>query len=259
MFPSHPRLLGVIHLLPLPSSPDYAGDMAAVIARASADADALIDAGFDGFIVENFGDAPFFGASVPAATVAAMTRVVCALPRPRVLGINVLRNDASAALGIAAAVSADFIRVNVHISASVTDQGVLTGRAAETLRERKSLGIQAGIAADVDVKHAAPLAGSRFSLVDAAQETAYRGRADALIVSGAGTGKPTSMNDLQVVRQAVPDRGLWVGSGATIENAAELLTVADTLIVGTATKLDGITTNPVCPDRAQAMVVACRP
>jgi len=254
----NPRLIGVIHLQPLPGSPHYGGDLDAVLDAATTDATALIDAGFDGFVVENFGDAPFFGANVPPITVAAMTRIAAALPRPSVMGINVLRNDAAAALAIAAVTGADFIRVNVHVSAAITDQGILTGRAAETLRERQRLGLSTRIAADVDVKHAAPLAPARFDLREAAEETAYRGGADALIVSGSGTGKPTSLDDLRAVKPAVPDRPLWVGSGTTATNVRELLRVADAVIVGTATKVDGVTTNPVDPDRARAVVTASK-
>src|SRR5437763_1037242 len=73
------------------------------------------------------------------------------------LGVNVLRNDAAAALSIACACDAQFIRVNVHSGALLTDQGLITGRAAETLRLRKQLGGEhVQIFADVLVKHAVP-------------------------------------------------------------------------------------------------------
>ena len=54
-------LIGVVHLLPLPGAPDYAagGGVAAIYARALADARAYAVAGFDGLIVENHGDIPF--------------------------------------------------------------------------------------------------------------------------------------------------------------------------------------------------------
>ena len=44
---------------------------------------------------------------------------------------DVLRNDARAALAVAAATGAAFIRVNVHAGAVVADQGILEGEAAE--------------------------------------------------------------------------------------------------------------------------------
>ena len=86
------------------------------------------------------------------------------------IGINVLRNDARAALAIAAVVGAACIRVNVHTGARVTDQGLVEGRAAETLRLRRALGAESvAIWADVNVKHSAPL-GPR----DPAREKAFK-------------------------------------------------------------------------------------
>src|SRR6202166_1990728 len=53
-------LIGVVHLLPLPASPDYSGGgVEAIYTRALADARAYAEAGFDGLIVENHGDIPF--------------------------------------------------------------------------------------------------------------------------------------------------------------------------------------------------------
>ncbi len=72
--------------------------------------------------------------------------------------MNVLRNDALAALGVAVAAGADFIRVNVHTGAMLTDQGIIQGEADQTLRMRRYLNAERiQIFADVLVKHAVPL------------------------------------------------------------------------------------------------------
>src|ERR1700704_332736 len=53
-------LIGVVHLLPLPASPDYSGGgVEGIYARALGDAQAYADAGFHGLIIENHGDIPF--------------------------------------------------------------------------------------------------------------------------------------------------------------------------------------------------------
>ncbi|MDM7914405.1 MAG: BtpA/SgcQ family protein, partial [Candidatus Eisenbacteria bacterium] len=157
-----PLLFGMVHLGPLPGSPRDPEDFEATLRAASADLDALVGGGADGAIVENFGDAPFLPDAVPPVTVAAMTvaaaRLRAQAPGAFLLGVNVLRNDAAAALSIAAVTGASCIRVNVHLGAAVTDQGILRGRADETLRLRRALGRPVAIFADVDVKHAAPVA-----------------------------------------------------------------------------------------------------
>lgn len=252
MFRSDKPLIGMVHLLPLPGSPRFAGDFDAVIQRALDDARALAEGGADGVIVENFGDAPF-PQYVQAHTVAAMAIAVRevrhAISVP--VGVNVLRNDAQAAMAIAATAGAQFIRVNVHIGAMVTDQGIIEGRAAETLRYRKSLDADVKIFADVFVKHAAPLGAQ--TLEQAAKDTAHRGLADALIVSGAGTGEATSLDDLRRVKAAAPDVPVFVGSGVNAENIAEILSIADGVIVGTSLKVQGKVNNPVDVERVRAI------
>lgn len=254
-----PVLLGVVHLLPLPGSPGYAGSgMGPILAAARRDAQRLIEAGFDGYVIENFGDAPFFKDAVPAHTVSAMTRVATELSRPdKIVGANVLRNDAASALAVAMAAELDFIRVNVHVGAALTDQGIVEGRAAETLRLRSSLGSQVAIVADVDVKHARPLA-SGYDRREAAKETYGRGGADALIVSGTATGQPVRLRDLEEIVSAVPDAPVWIGSGATAETARELLSLARGIIVGTSIKEDGSVHGPVDPARAREFVEAAQ-
>lgn len=251
-------LIGMVHLPPLPGAPAASQPLREIVAAAVADARRLAHAGFDAVMVENFGDAPFRATRVDPHTIAAMT-VVAQAVRDAVdipIGINVLRNDALAAVAIATVCEASFVRINVHSGVYATDQGIIEGRADETLRYRQMLGSRVEIFADVHVKHAAPL--STPDIGDAAEEIAYRGRADALIVSGPGTGKPVDMLELRTVKKAVPDRRLYVGSGATVEAAGELLAVADGLIVGTAIKVGGRTTAPVDPERAAAMVRAVR-
>ena len=261
----HP-IIGVVHLAPLPGTaraPERATDaMRVALDLALADARSLEAGGLDGIIVENFGDVPFHGERVPAATVAAMSAIARELRRvTRVpMGVNVLRNDANAALAIAAACGLDFVRVNVHAGAMLTDQGVLEGRAQETLAERRRLGAShVLVLADVMVKHAQPLAGTREALLpQVAEDTYRRGLADALIVTGAGTGKAAALGDVAAVRHAVPEAPVLVGSGVTDSTARSVLDVAHGAIVGTWFKRNGQLDQPVDAERVRAFVAGAR-
>ncbi|MBI5432565.1 MAG: BtpA/SgcQ family protein [Planctomycetes bacterium] len=249
-----PVLIGVLHLLATPGAPRFSGDREAPLRRALSDARALLDGGCHALIVENFGDAPFFAETVPAETVATLAlalAAVRAVARDVPVGVNVLRNDGRAALGLAAATGAGFVRVNVLVGAAVTDQGLIQGRAAELLRERARLAPHVQILADVHVKHATPL--GRESIEDAARDARERGLADALVVSGVRTGAPVELETLARVRAAVPDAPLYVGSGTTIENATALLAHADGAIVGTWFKHDGELAAEVDPARVRRM------
>jgi membrane complex biogenesis BtpA family protein len=256
-------LLGVVHLLPLPGSPGYLGSMDAIIERALADARALEGGGLDGAVVENFGDAPFYPERVPSETVAAMA-VALAEMRGTVgfpLGINVLRNDAHAAHALAAVCGAKFVRVNIHTGAAVTDQGVIHGRAHETLRLRESLwatepGKRPLLFADVAVKHATPLGAA--DLAQMAEDTFRRGGADVLLVTGSGTGKETSFDDVQSIREVVPEAPVLVASGITDRTVARAVREAHGAIVGSWLKRDGKVQEPVDTGRVRALVEAAR-
>ena len=221
-----------------------------------ADAEALAEGGARGVIVENLGDAPFAAGPVEPHVVACLSRVALAV-RERFgdalcVGVNALRNDVLGALGAASAAEAGFVRVNVHVGAMVTDQGLIQGRARDTLLYRQRVAPSVGLVADVLVKHAVPLGDQQLEAV--ARDTWYRGRADALILSGSGTGQPTSADDLRRARAAVPEAPIWIGSGLTPETLPELGPLCDAAIVGTALHEGEQLDRPLDPERVRRMV-----
>jgi membrane complex biogenesis BtpA family protein len=252
-------LIGMVHLPPLPGSPRWDGSMERVTAQALADARALAEGGMDALLVENHGDAPFTRGRVAPATVAAMAVIAAAVRAalPHIpLGVNVLKNDGRAALAVACAAGARFVRVNVHAGAVVADQGLVQSDAYHTLRDRRLLSADVRIFADVQGKHAVPLA--PVELEQEARDLVHRGLADALVVSGKATGEATPIADVKRVRSAVPGVPLLVGSGVTADTVGELLSVADAVIVGTFLKRDGDVGNPVDPARVRRLVAAAR-
>lgn len=228
----------------MPGAPRARLPVDAILRRAAADARAWIAGGADGLLVENFGDLPFAPEHVEPQVATIMAVAAHELIRrfKVPVGVNVLRNDARSALAVALASGAAFIRVNVHTGAMETDQGILQGRAGETLRYRKSIGSRAAIFADVFVKHAAPLL--RLSPARAAADAVFRGGADALLITGPSTGEAADPSRLEAVRAAVPGTPILVASGVTPDNAAAFAR-ADGFIVGSYAKRRGAVENPV--------------
>ena len=279
VFDTHTPLIGVVHLPPLPGAPrsDRERGREHLHECARLDAERLAEGGVDAVTVENFGDAPFHPDDVPKHVVAEMTalartvREACDLP----VGVNVLRNDGLAAVAVAAAVRAAFCRVNVHVGARVADQGLLEGAAHETMRLRERIDAAPGttgvgdpagrdargvhVLADVDVKHSAPLAAGDWE-AESLAESAERGLADGVIVSGARTGRATPLAAVERAVQRRDRLGLdvpvLVGSGVTPDSAGDLLSVADGAIVGTALKEGGETAAPVDVGRVRELVAA---
>ncbi|MEO0947040.1 MAG: BtpA/SgcQ family protein [Cyanobacteria bacterium J06641_5] len=258
VFQTPSPIIGVVHLLPLPGSPQWGGDLAAAIARAEQEAAALAAGGVDGLVIENFHDAPFAKDCVDPAVVSAMTAIARQIMNlvPLPVGINVLRNDAKSALAIAACTGAQFIRVNVLTGVMATDQGLIEGKAHEVMRYRRELGQETLVFADVLVKHAVPL--GMPTLAGVVRDTLERGLADGIIISGTATGDPPSLEDLKTARAAAGERPILIGSGANWGNIGDLLAIADGAIVASSLKRDGRLGEPIDPVRTSQFVDAAR-
>ncbi len=256
LFKTRTPIIGVVHLLPLPTSPRWGGSLKSVIDRAEQEATALASGGVDGIIVENFFDAPFTKNQVDPAVVSAMTVVVQRIQNLVTLpvGLNVLRNDGKSAMAIASCVKAQFIRVNVLTGVMATDQGLIEGEAHQLLRYRRELGSDVKIFADVLVKHARPL--SSPNLTVAVKDTIERGLADAVILSGWSTGSPPNLEDLELACGAAAGTPVFIGSGANWENIGTLLQAADGVIVSSSLKRHGQISQPIDPIRVSQFVEA---
>lgn len=254
LFQTENPILGVVHLLPLPTSARWGGDLRKVMDRAEQEATALAAGGIDGIIIENFFDAPFTKQQVDPATIAAMTLIMDRLSGLVTipLGLNVLRNDAKSAMAIAACTGAKFIRVNVLTGVMATDQGLIEGNAHELLKYRRELDADVAILADVLVKHAHPV--STPDLPAAIHDTVERGLADAIILSGWATGHAPKMDDIKDARSHAGDTPILIGSGTDWENIGNLLQVADGAIVASSLKRHGDIKQPIDPLRVSQLM-----
>lgn len=252
-------LIGMLHAPALPGSPGYQGDFKSVRETVLCDAETLVAGGVDGLMLENYGDTPFYPGRVPAVTVAALASLATDLRAQSdvPLGINVLRNDGLSAIAIAAACGASFVRINVLCGARVADQGLIQGIAHDVLRERANLrATSIKIWADVDVKHSAALAVR--SLSDEVHDLIQRGHADAVIVSGVATGKPTDLQTLRDVKAAAEATPVIVGSGVSVDQIPQLAPFASAFIVGTSLKREGNASQSVELARVKQLVDAVR-
>ena len=246
---------GVVHLKSLPGSPENYLSLDEIIELAQEDVNNLVFGGVDGIIIENFGDTPFVKDDISKRTLASFTTVVENIQYDREIkvGINVLRNDGIAALSIAEATKADFVRINVLNNVMMfTDQGIIEGKAHEIAEFRNSLNKEIEIYADVFVKHAVPPEGSKIE--NHTEELIHRAGADVVIVTGDGTGHEININDLNNVRDIVPQGKLAIGSGVNEENIEDYLGIADILIIGTNFKVDQDVSKRVDQRRVEQLI-----
>jgi uncharacterized protein len=231
-------LIACIHLMSLPGSPQYKGSMDDIVDTALKEAEIFSKYGCHGLLIENFRDYPFVPDNLAKETVASLAVVTREIVRNFNLpvGVNALRNDAYAAMAVATAAKAQFIRVNIHIGAAISDQGIIQGKAHETLRLRANLKSDVLIFADVAVKHAVPVASRSLDLE--VKDIEERGLADAIIVTGDRTGGEADITNLNIVKQntSLP---VLIGSGLTAENMDKFYAGIDGMIVGSYFKKDG--------------------
>lgn len=245
-----------MHLLALPGSPGWGGSIAAILERAERDAEALLTGGCEVLLVENMHDLPYLRGRVEPETVAAMAVAaarVASLGAP--FGVQCLAGANREALGIAIASGARFLRVEGYAYAHVADEGWLDACAGELARARAALGAEVAFWTDVKKKHAAHAVTGDLSLADVARGHAFAG-ADALVVTGAETGRPTSLDDVDAAREAgLP---VVVGSGVTPANARAFAGHAEAVIVGSWLKEGGDWRAPVDVARVREVAAALR-
>lgn len=258
IFGTRKALVGMVHVGAMPGTPRATESINAVAARAVEEAWLLAEAGFDAVVIENMHDVPYLRREVGPEVVAGMTVVADAV-KDAVdvpVGVQILAGANAAAVAVAHTTGLRFIRAEGFVFASVADEGLIPDAdAGPLLRYRKSIGAEGvAILCDIKKKHSAHAITADVDLAETARAAEFCG-ADGVIVTGAATGRPTSVDDIRAVRFAT-ELPLAVGSGVTPQNIREMFEFADALIVGSWFKHKGDWRNPPDPVRVRELVQA---
>jgi membrane complex biogenesis BtpA family protein len=242
-------IIAMAHLPPLPGTPLYDSDggVDGVLTAVERDLRVILAHDFDAVLFCNEGDRPY-ALRAGFESVAVMTRVVSALaPADRPFGVDFLW-DAHAAMAVAAATGAAFIR-EVATGTYESDMGLWSPNAASLLRYRRHLGADR-IAVFMNVTpEFASTVGTR-SVAQMARSAVVSSLADAILISGPMAGAEPDVIQVREAQQAVGALApVLVNTGAKSSNIAAFLAAADGVIVGSDLKRDGGTWNPVDPER----------
>jgi hypothetical protein len=251
-------LIGMVHVHALPGTAKSEKSPSQIIEIAVDEATKLVALGFDSVLIENMHDTPYLlrevGPEIVATMTAATQAVIDAVDVP--VGIQILAGANRAALAVAYATGAHYIRAEGFAFASVADEGIMdVADAGPLLRERRR--IDAGdiaILADIQKKHSSHALTADLSIGDHARGADFMG-ADGVIVTGSHTGHAVDIAHLREVRGAT-ELPLLVGSGVTPENVKEIFEYADAAIVGSSIKKDGAWNQTLDSSRCQALVNA---
>ena len=163
------------------------------------------------------------------------------------LGVNILPNEFEIAFDWAGMFKLQFIQSD-YVAGNYSEHVPIKkiNRFYEKYDEyRQQLFLNGVVLGGVWPKYYTPLQGSNL------EEDLKQGmqRADAIVVTGEGTGKETPLPKIKLFRKIIDDHPLIVGAGLTPQNAYEQLKIADGAIVGTSLKIRDQTENKL--DRAK--------
>lgn len=261
LFGKKKAIVAVIHSKPLPGSPEYDGEsMAELYAYALEEGRRYAAGGVNALILENHGDIPFLKPGDIGQETAAAMAVMAELVRRETglpIGINVLANGALTAIAVAKAAGAEFIRVNQWANAYVANEGFVEGEAAKVSRYRSWLRAKSlKVFADVHVKHGSHAIVADRSITELTRDAEFFD-ADVVIATGQRTGDAATTEEIQTIKGATT-LPVVVGSGVNVDNIAEILSVADGVIIASSLKRDGLWWNEVDTDRVAVFMEEVR-
>ena len=255
-------LIGVVHLLPLPGSPDFARRGRADLCTGARGREGICRAPAS-TASSSRTMATFLFRSL--RTSARKPRRIWRSPAERIrrenwdlpIGVNVLANAAIHALAVASAAGARFVRVNQWANAYVANEGLIEGAAARAMRYRSLLQARdVKVFADAHVKHGAHAIVQDRPIAELVRDVEFF-NADVVIFTGQRTGHAADFDYLRKIRAAASLPTL-VGSGVDSGNVNDILSIVDGVIVASALKVDGCWWNPVDDERARQFVERAR-
>lgn len=227
------RLVGVLHLPPLPGVANYRRfDFSQISEIFAKNAKTLENAGFTHIMIQDGNDNPQ-PIKANIATIAALTRIgikvreSIAIP----LGVIIGHNDGAASVAIAHAIQAQFVRIKVLTGVSIGPTGLIEGCALEVAQIKRELDAEIEVWADVHEATSRVIVGD---IAWAANEAVVFGGADKLIVTR-DSGVTDALMDIAKLRIEIGDQyPVLVGGRVSLATIRDVISGSDGAIIGSA-------------------------
>lgn len=255
VFKIYKPVIGVIHVVALPGTPNYNGNVKEIIDHAKKEALIYKENNVDVIVIENMHDIPYLKRKAGPEITSMMSIIGYEIKNSTNLpcGIQILAGANREALGAAHSAGLDFIRAEGFVFAHVADEGIIESDAGELLRYRKQIGAEnILILTDVKKKHSSHSITSDVSIEETANAAEFF-LSDGIIVSGSSTGKEPDINDVKKVKEVV-NIPVILGSGITIDNVENYYPITDAFIIGSHFKKDGSWKNEVDDKRVKTFM-----
>ena len=228
-------ILGMLHL--------YGGNYA--MDRFDDELEIFEQEGLDGYIIENYGGG--------MQEVRGALQMIEEFDKYSEMnkGINILPNNFEVAYALAAAYDLDFIQLDYISGSYIGNRGEVISIDSYHYNRFRDKFPEIKILGGVWPKYYEPVEGSVLSDdIETAKE-----RCDAIVVTGAGTGKETPIDKIKEFKKlAGHNFPVIIGAGLNELNVEEQLSFADGGIIGSYIKERGIANNKVERSRVRDFV-----
>jgi len=245
-------IIGMVHIEPLPGTPNYKGRVKDIIDKACTEAKLYLNAGVDAIGIENMHDVPYLNKTA-GPEISSLMSIIGYELKSRIklpVGIQILAGANKQALAAANSAGLDFIRAEGFVFSHIADEGTIQSDAAELLRYRKNIGAESIlIFTDIKKKHSSHNITSDVSIEETAEAAEFF-QSDGVIITGTSTGKEANINEIKSVKKTVKIPVI-IGSGVNEKNADKYLPSCDAMIVGSFFKKNGNWKNTV--DRSRVI------
>ena len=165
-----------------------------------------------------------------------------------IIGVNILPNEFTRSFRLAKEYGADFIQLD-HVAGRYLCGNVQLDRISgnhltldfKNYQKDKMKYPQLMVFGGVWPKYYQPIEGSDLET----DLRTGRQRAEAIVVTGMGTGKETPLDKIVRFKEIIGTHPLIVGAGLTPDNAYEQLCMSDGAIVGSSLKVGNRTYSPI--------------
>lgn len=227
------KLVGVIHLPPLPGAVNYRDlDIREIAQAAANDARTLVKCGFTHVMIQDGNDIPqatkaSIGTIASLSAIGIKVREVIDVP----LGVIVGHNDGPASVAIAKAIDADFIRVKVLVGVASGPNGWIEGCAYEVGSMKRLLESNIEIWADSNEATSKPFVEDK---IWATKQALFLGGATNIIITD-DRGVEFALDEIDFVKAKIEKKADYiVGGRVSLKTISKVVSRSDGAIIGSA-------------------------
>lgn len=255
MFGTDKPVIGMLHLMALPTDPKYdrEGGVKKVLERARRDLHALQDGGIDGVLFCNEFSIPYTS-NVRPVTIACMARIIGELKSEITVPFGVdVAMDPYKVFDLAVAVDADFVRETFMGAYAGVVYGVTNYPVGDIERHRVEVGAGNIRTLATLVPEGAESLAPDYAIPDVAKSAEFNVGPDALLIYGLTAGASIDNALIPQVKAKV-STPVFASNGVNINTVEDTLRIADGCVVGTWLKVDGKFFNPTDTERVKALM-----